>query len=118
MNNLYRKSFSFAVRVVNCYKFLSDSKKEFVLSKQLLKSGTSIGANISEAYGGISDADFIFKLSIAYKECLETKYWLDLLRETEFLDSNISNSLYQDADEVAKILYTIITKTKLRDKNG
>ena len=76
---LYKKAFKFAIRIVRLYQSLIESKKEFVLSKQLLKSGTSIGANISEANGAISGNDFSCKISIAYKESLETKYWLDLL---------------------------------------
>ena len=79
-NVVYDKAYQFAIRIVKAYQFLSSEKKEFVLSKQLLRSGTSIGANIAEANGGISKADFSNKISIAYKECLETKYWLDLLK--------------------------------------
>jgi len=75
-NNLYNKAHAFAIRVVRAYEYLKDQKKEFVLSKQLLRSGTSIGANIAEANGAISKADFSSKISIAYKERLETKYWL------------------------------------------
>ena len=73
-NVVYEKAYQFAIRIVKAYEFLSKEKKEFVLSKQLLRSGTSIGANIAEANGGISKADFSNKISIAYKECLETKY--------------------------------------------
>ena len=80
MNNnvTYDKAYRFAIRIVNAYKYLIEDKKEFVLSKQLLRSGTSIGANIAEAKGAISKANFSAKISIAYKECLETKYWLSL----------------------------------------
>lgn len=117
MNNIYDKAFTFAVSIVECHKVLVHRNKEYVLSKQLLKSGTSIGANISEAYGGISDADFAFKLSIAYKECLETKYWVKLLDATGYLHKETSQNLHSDADELAKILYTIINRTKNRKQN-
>jgi len=111
-NNLYKKSYAFAIRVVKSYQFLSDEKREFILSKQMLRSGTSIGANIAEANGAISKADFSAKLSISYKECLETKYWLSLLKDTDFIDQQLFQSMYDDADELAKILYTILSKTK------
>lgn len=114
-NNLYKKSYAFAIRIVRSYQFLSDEKREFILSKQLLKSGTSIGANIAEANGAISKADFSLKLSISYKECLETKYWLSLLRDTGFIDEQLFESMFTDADELAMILFTIINKTRNRD---
>ena len=85
-NIVYDKAYKFAIRIVKAYQFLSNEKKEFVISKQLLRSGTSIGANISEANGAISRADFSNKISLAYKECLETKYWLSLLKDTSFID--------------------------------
>ena len=111
-NNLYKKSYVFAIRIVKSYQYLSDEKREFILSKQLLRSGTSIGANISEANGAISKADFSAKLSISYKECLETKYWLSLLKDTDFIDLKTFKSMHDDADELAKILYTIINKSR------
>jgi four helix bundle protein len=111
-NNLYNKSYAFAVRVVRSYQFLSDEKREFILSKQLLRCGTSIGANIAEANGAISKADFSAKLFISYKECLETKYWLSLLKDTGYIEKNVFQSMYDDADELAKILYTIVNKTR------
>ena len=113
-NNLYKKSYVFAIRIVKSYQYLSDEKREFILSKQLLRSGTSIGANISEANGAISKADFSAKLSISYKECLETKYWLSLLKDTDFIDLKTFKSMHDDADELAKILYTIINKSRNR----
>ena len=113
-NNLYKKSYAFAIRIVKSYQYLSDEKREFILSKQLLRSGTSIGANISEANGAISKADFSAKLSISYKECLETKYWLSLLKDTNFIDQKVFKSMHEDADELAKILYTIINKSRNR----
>jgi four helix bundle protein len=84
-NIIQQKSFAFAIRVVNLYKFLTNEKKEFVLSKQLLRSGTSIGANVEESIGGQSEKDFLSKLSIAYKEARETMYWLKLLLATDYL---------------------------------
>lgn len=78
----YEKAYQFAIRIVNAYKYLTQEQKEFTLSKQLIRSGTAIGANIAEANGAISKADFSAKVSIAYKECLETKYWLSLLKDT------------------------------------
>ena len=113
-NNLYKKSYAFAIRVVRSYQYLSDEKREFILSKQLLRSGTSIGANVAEANGAISKADFSAKLFISYKECLETKYWLSLLNDTDFIDQKLFQSMYDDADELAKILYTILSKTRKR----
>ncbi len=85
-NVLYKKAYDFAVLIIKTYRKLIDEKKEFNLANQLVRSGTSIGANIAEANGGISKADFSAKISIAYKECLETKYWLSLLKDTSFID--------------------------------
>jgi four helix bundle protein len=113
-NNLYKKSYAFAIRIIRSYQFLSNEKREFILSKQLLRCGTSIGANVAEANGAISKADFSAKLSISYKECLETKYWLSLLNDTGFIDSKVYKSMHDDADELAKILYTILSKTRKR----
>jgi len=84
-NIIQIKSYAFAVRIVKAYQFLSNDKKEFVLSKQLLRCGTSIGANVEEAIGGQSDKDFFAKLSIAYKEARETHYWIRLLKDTDYL---------------------------------
>lgn len=100
-NNIIKdKSYEFAVRIVNLYKHLSQEKREFVLSKQILRSGTSIGANVEEAIGGISKADFRAKMSIAYKEARETAYWLRLLNETYFIDNKSFKSIHKDADEL------------------
>lgn len=103
-NNLYEKAYAFGVRTVRAYQYISQEKREYVLSKQLLRCGTSIGANISEANGAISDADFSSKISIAYKECLETKYWLNLLRDTDYITTPAFDSLFVDADELGKLL--------------
>ena len=115
-NVTYDKAYQFAIRIVNAYKYLTTEKKEFVLSKQLMRSGTSIGANVAEANGAISQADFSAKISIAYKECLETKYWISLLKDTKYIDSKSFNSIYQDADELAKILFSILKTTRIADK--
>lgn len=114
-NNLYDKAYRFAIRVVKGYQFLSKEKREFVLSKQFLKSGTSIGANVAEANGAISKADFSSKISIAYKESLETKYWLILLLDTDFINKKTFNSMYEDADELSKILYSILKTTRIKN---
>lgn len=110
---LYDKAFSFAVRSVKLCRFLMEEKREYILSKQLLRSGTSIGANVAEANGAISSSDFSSKVSIAYKESLETKYWLGLLKETDYLSVKAFSSLHQDADELSKILYSILRTTRL-----
>jgi len=109
---LYEKAYAFAIRVVKAYQYLGEEKREFILAKQLLRSGTSIGANIAEANGAISDADFSAKLSIADKECLETKYWMDLLNDTGYLNEKQHGSLYKDADELGKMLFTSIRKVR------
>ncbi|MDJ0579495.1 four helix bundle protein [Crocosphaera sp.] len=113
-NVTYDKAYKFAIRILNAYKYLQEDKKEFVLSKQLLRSGTSIGANIAEANGGISPADFSAKISIAYKETLETKYWLSLLKDTDYIDEKSFSSIHQDADEIAKILFSILKNSRIK----
>lgn len=110
---LYDKACKFAIRTVIAYNYLSKEKKEFFLSKQLLRSGTSIGANVAEANGAISNADFSAKISIAYKETLETKYWLNLLRDTGYMDEKTYKDAFQRADELAKICYSILKTTRL-----
>ena len=111
-NILLDKSFIFAVRIVKLYKFLCSQKKEYVLSKQLLRSGTSIGANINEAQDAQSKNDFISKLSILLKEARETKYWIELLRETDYLTDKEANNILEDLIEVIKLLVSIIKTTK------
>jgi len=113
-NVVLEKSFAFAVRTIKLYQFLVKEKKEFVLSKQILRSGTSIGANVEEADGGISKADFSAKMSIAYKEAKETLYWLKLFKETEFIDQKLFNSLSEDCDELCRILCTILKSSRTR----
>ena len=111
-NILLDKSFAFAIRVVKAYKYLVEEKKEFVLSKQFLRSGTSIGANAEESVGGQSKADFISKISIAYKEARETKYWIKLLKATEYFDEAQANSLLEDLEELLKIIGKIQITSK------
>ena len=115
LNNslVYDKSFDFTIRIVKAYKFLQETHKEFVMSKQLLRCGTSIGANIAEANGAISDADFSNKMSIAYKESLETKYWLSLMKATDYLTEKTFESMFADADELSKMLFSIIKKIRI-----
>ena len=117
-NILQEKSFTFAVRIVKLYKFLCEEQKEYTLSKQILKSGTSIGANIEEGIAGQSDKDFLSKFSISYKEARETVYWLKLLFATDYLTKEQADSLIFDAEELCKILSKIIitTKNKLTQK--
>ena len=110
-NPLKDKSYAFAVRIVKMYKYLCDKKHEYVLSKQVLRSGTSIGANIVEENGAISKDDFSAKMSIAYKEALETKYWLDLLKDSGYLESKGYDELYQEADEISRMLFAVLKST-------
>ena len=110
-DNIVRtKSKSFAIRIIKLYNYLCETRKEFVLSKQLLRSGTSIGANMVEAACGFSRKDFLAKVYIAFKECAETIYWLELLHETGYLTDYEFNSIYNEAVELSKILSSI-TKT-------
>ena len=106
-NVIETKSFDFAVRTVNLYKHLTDNKKEFVLSKQLLRSGTSIGANVTEAQKGQSKADFHAKMQIALKEASETSYWLRLLHRTDYLSETEFKSLMADINELLRLLTAI-----------
>lgn len=103
-NVVFEKSKDFAIRTVNLYKYLCDNKKEYVLSKQILRSGTSIGANIAESECAISKKDFLSKLYIALKETSETLYWLELLYKTEYIDKQMYESMYRDGEEIKRIL--------------
>ena len=111
-NAVEEKSFRFAVRIAKLYKHISESKKEYVLSKQLLRAGTSIGANVAEAQQAQSRPDFISKLSIALKETSETKYWLRLLRECEYLSGVEFDSVFRDCVEIEKLLVSIVKTSK------
>ncbi len=109
-NTARYKSKAFAIRIVRLYQFLCDEKHEFVLSKQVLRSGTSIGANLAEAESAISRKDFLSKVYIALKECSETLYWLELLKDTDFITAEQFDSVYRDCEELKKML-TSTTKT-------
>ena len=113
-NTVKYKSKKFAVRIVNLYKYLCDEKREFVLSKQILRSGTSIGANLAESECAMSQKDFLSKIYIALKEANETLYWLELLYETGYLNGQVFSSLQADCEEIKKMLSsstkTIISK--------
>ena len=113
-NIILDKSFTFSIRVVKLYKHLCNNKKEYVLSKQLLRCGTSIGANINEAQAGQSKADFIAKMSIASKEARESKYWIDLLIKTEYLNIKDKHtvSLLNDIKEIVKLLTSIVKSSQ------
>lgn len=107
-NLIQQKSYSFALRIIKLYSYLTENKKEYVLSKQILRSGTSIGANVEEALGAQSKSDFIAKLSIAYKEARETSYWIRLLKEF--------NSIMADIKELLRIITKIQKTSKLNSK--
>jgi len=111
-NAIEEKSFRFAVRIVRLCTHLRENKKEYVLSKQLLRSGTSIGANVVEAQQGQSRADFVSKLSIALKEAVETDYWLRLLKETSFLTDTEFSSIHLDCRELEKLLTSIVKTSR------
>ena len=115
---VHQKSYAFAVRIVRLSQYLSNEKREFVLSKQVLRSGTSIGANVEEASGGQSKRDFLSKMSIAYKEARETVYWLRLLKDTDYLTPVEFDSIHADADELCRILSKIQPSTKQSIRNS
>ncbi len=117
-NPLADKSYKFALKIILLYKDLISKNKEYVLSKQLLRSGTSIGANVSEANGAISKNDFSAKISIAYKESLETKYWLSLLKDSEYLDKERATRFIGEADELSKIMFSILKSTRMGKRNN
>ena len=106
------KSVDFAIRITNCYKYLVREKREDIMSKQLFRSGTSIGANIHEGIQGQSRADFVSKLNIALKEASETSYWLVVLHKANFLEEKLFNSLKEDIDEIIRLLIASIKTTK------
>ena len=110
-NVVLDKTYNFSLKIISLCKLLN-SHSEYVLSKQLLKSGTSIGANAEEAIGGFSKKDFIAKLSISYKEARETHYWLRLLRDADIIESDMSNTYIDDCDEILRIIYSIIKSSR------
>ena len=109
-NTAKYKSKRFAVRIIKLYRYLTEEKHEYVMSKQLLRCGTSVGANLAEAECAISRKDFLAKVYIALKECAETKYWLELLEETEYLTNSQFQSIYEDCEELRRML-SATTKT-------
>lgn len=111
-NIILDKSKKFAVRIINLYKYICTEKKEFVMSKQILRCGTSIGANVKEAVNGQSTADFVSKMCIALKEAGETEYWLELLAETKYITQEQFKSINRDCTELIKILVSIIKTAK------
>ena len=111
-NAIYKKSFDFAIRIVNLCKHLQTEQKERVLSKQILRSGTSIGANVAEAQQAQSKADFISKLNIALKEAAETDYWLRLLHATNYMNDMQFDSMISDCDEIESLLVAIVKASK------
>ncbi|ACO85875.1 four helix bundle protein [Clostridium botulinum] len=117
MNSVaYDKAFSFALDIIELYKNLTLKKREYVLSKQILRSGTSIGANIKEGINGQSKKDFLSKISIALKEAEETEYWIELLRYSNYIDDKTSSLLLENCKEIIKILVTTIKATKMNLK--
>jgi len=111
-NVIEKKSYKFAIRIVNAYKFLSETKKEFVLSKQLLRSGTAVGALVKESVHAQSRADFLSKMNIALKEANETEYWLMLLKDTDYFDKSLYESINTDCSELISLLVSIVKTTK------
>ena len=111
-NVIVVKSKAFALRIIKLYRFLEDEKREFILSKQVLRSGTSIGANVKEGVRGQTKPDFYAKMNIALKEASETEYWLELLHESGYIDSVAYESIYADCVEILKILMSITKSQK------
>ncbi|MEX2404215.1 MAG: four helix bundle protein [Balneolales bacterium] len=101
------KTFKFSLRIVRLSRHLNEKKSEYVLAKQVLRSGTSVGANVEEAIGGSTKKDFLYKMSIAYREARETKYWLRLLMGSDYLEPELATSLLNDCEEILKILGSI-----------
>lgn len=117
-NILYEKSFKFSINVINLYKYITENKKEYIISKQMLRSGTGIGANVKEGIVAQSKKDFLAKMYISLKEASETEYWLELLRRTNYIDDEMFHSIFNDCKEINRILYATVrtTKEKLQNK--
>jgi four helix bundle protein len=115
-NIIKEKSYSFSVRIINLTRVLKNRKAETVIVNQLLRSGTSIAANVEEAFAGISKADFSMKLSISYKEAKETGCWLRMLKDTASISEMEFNSIYKDLEEILRILWAILKKTRMNNK--
>ena len=117
-NVIREKTYQFSLNVIKIYKFLIQEKKEYVLSRQFLRSGTSIGANVEEALGAQSKKDFISKISIVYKEARETRYWIKLLKDSDYLSNNSSVFLFNAINEICKILGRILITSKSNNINN
>ena len=115
-NIIASKSYTFALRIIKLYKYLVAEEKEYVLSKQVLRSGTSIGALVKEAEHAQSKADFVHKMNIALKEANETEYWLMLLKDSEYIDEKNFNSIYPDSVELIKLLVSIVKTSRLNNE--
>ncbi len=115
-NQIVQKSKAFAIRIIRLYQHLTTEKKELILSKQILRSGTSIGANIKESTRAQSSADFLSKMQIALKEASETEYWLELLTETDYITEKAGESLLNDCEELIKLIVAIVKTSKERQK--
>ncbi len=111
-NIILTKTYNFAIRIVRLYQYLCREKKEFELSKQVLRSGTSIGSNAEEAVGGLSRKDFLAKLGVSYRETRETRYWLRFLRDTDYISTGQAQSMLNDAEEILRIITAIQKSTK------
>lgn len=111
---IYNKTYKFALRIINAYKYLTDEQREFILSKQLLRSGTSIGAMCREAEHAQSKADFLNKMNIALKEANETEYWLQLLHDSDYINDTVYKSIIKDCSDILKLLISIVRTTKER----
>jgi len=118
MNIALEKSRKFAIRIYNLNKYLCEEKHEFVLAKQVLRSGTSIGANLTEAQYAVSKKEFLLKVTISLKECAETEYWLDLLKEVKVLSLSEHENIIKDCKELLKLLISTIKTTKQSIKNS
>jgi len=116
MNVSLEKSRKFAIRIYNIYKYLCDKKHEFTLAQQLLRSGTSIGANLTEAQYAVNKKEFLLKTAISLKECAETEYWLDVLKETKLLSLSEYNDIIKDCKSLLYLLISITKKTKTKKK--
>lgn len=111
-NIILDKTYNYAIRIVKLYQYLCKEKKEFELSRQILRSGTSIGANVEESVGGLSRKDFLAKLGVSYREARETRFWLKLLRDTNYISTEQSDSLLEDLEEIIRIITAIQKTTK------
>lgn len=117
-NLIQSKSYAFAVKIVKLYQSLVQERKEYVLSKQILRCGTSVGANVEEAIGGQSHKDFFAKMQIAYKEARETHYWIRLLADTDYISCDIKEDLQSDINTILRIIGSIQNTMKLKMKNN